>query len=281
MGAAASRSAVWSTIAFDVALNAVGFAYSAYYQTEHYFDMVGTSSFINCSVFALVGTLLRNPGVALHSRQIFLLVTTSLWAGRLFQFLTTRVKRLGGDGRFDAIKTKPARFAVYWIIQSIWIAAVGLPTFEVLSMEPATVAPWIVWDSLGAAVWAVGFAFETAADVQKSAWQNKLGAARKDKFISHGVWSLCRYPNYFGEITLWMGSYMVAANAVPNSYAVKYLFAISPLLTTLLLTRVSGIPIQEKQAKKRFAGNEEYARYVATTSTIVPWFKIKPRDKTA
>ncbi|KAI9330230.1 hypothetical protein DFJ73DRAFT_900865 [Zopfochytrium polystomum] len=118
MGAAASRSAVWSTIAFDVALNAAGFACSAYYQTEHYFDMVGTSSFINCSVGSVplnsptrLSSLcaVDTPGVALHSRQIFLLATTSLWAGRLFQFPTARVKRLGGDGRFDAIKTKPAR----------------------------------------------------------------------------------------------------------------------------------------------------------------------------
>ena len=69
----------------------------------------------------------------------------------------------------------------------------------------------------------------------------------------------------------------MARSAFPGSNLARYGFAASPLLTAFLLTRLSGIPLSEKMAKERFKGNKEYAKYVAETSLIVPWFKTTKR----
>ncbi|KAJ3331005.1 hypothetical protein HDU76_004309 [Blyttiomyces sp. JEL0837] len=261
------------TLGLDLAVNTVGFIVSAALVTEKYYDMVGTSTFITCSIFTLARTLLNHPGQLPHARQLVMLATTSVWATRLFLFLSSRVHTLKGDRRFDKIKDKPVRFGIAWFIQSIWIATVGYPTFRVLAMEPALVPALGITDFLGLGLWAVGFAFETIADMQKLAWQKKHGDDRFKKFIDTGLWSLCRYPNYFGEITLWFGSYFIGCGAFPGSVSAKYGFAASPLLTTFLLTRLSGIPLQEKQAKERFKDSPEYKMYKSTTSLLVPWFK--------
>ncbi|KAJ1555124.1 hypothetical protein HK405_003185 [Cladochytrium tenue] len=262
------------TLALDAAVNAAGYAQAVLAgNSERYYDLLGASTFALCSVFTLVRTLLAFPGAEVAARQAYLLATTAVWSVRLSGFLFARMRRLGEDSRFEKLKRSPVRFAVVWIAQSVWIGVVGLPVYSVLAADPAAVPKWNWVDTVGAGMWAVGFAFEVIADQQKAAWQKRVGADRKKKFISTGLWSLCRYPNYFGEILLWFGTYLVARNTYPGSWGAKYGFAASPLLTAFLLTRVSGISLQEKQAKLRFAGNAEYARYVAETSTLVPWFK--------
>ncbi|MEZ4592858.1 MAG: DUF1295 domain-containing protein [Chloroflexota bacterium] len=102
------------------------------------------------------------------------------------------------------------------------------------------------------------------ADNQKSAF--KADPANKGKFINTGLWTKSRHPNYFGEIVLWLGVAIVAI-AVPVLQGWQWVALISPLFVTLLLTRVSGIPMLEKRADEKWGGQPEYEQYKETPSS--------------
>ena len=57
------------------------------------------------------------------------------------------------------------------------------------------------------------------------------------KFISSGLWSLSRHPNYFGEIMLWTGLYVSSSSVFRGA---QYFSVISPLFIYLLISRLSG-----------------------------------------
>ena len=86
------------------------------------------------------------------------------------------------------------------------------------------------------------------------------------RFISTGLWAWSRHPNYFGEITLWTG---VAVMALPILSGWRWVVLISPVFVYLLITRISGVPMLEKRADKRWGGEPAYERYKANTPELV------------
>ena len=118
---------------------------------------------------------------------------------------------------------------------------------------------------LGIAIWVIGFGIEVVADQQKSAF--KRDPANEGRFITSGLWSWSRHPNYFGEITLWIG---MALLAVPILTGWRWVMLISPIFVIVLLTRISGIPLLEARGMKRWGDDPEYRAYVEQTSVLVP-----------
>ena len=118
---------------------------------------------------------------------------------------------------------------------------------------------------IGFLVWVLGFSIEVAADVQKSRFS--ANPENKGKFIQTGLWSRSRHPNYFGEIVLWAG---VAIIALPVLSGWQWIAMISPIFVTLLLTRVSGIPLLEKKADQKWGGQEDYETYKKSTPVLIP-----------
>ena len=117
----------------------------------------------------------------------------------------------------------------------------------------------------GFALWLVGFAIEVIADGQKSKFRKD--PANTDRFITTGLWAWSQHPNYFGEIVLWTG---IAVMAIPTLQGWAWITLISPVFVTLLLTRVSGIPLLDKSAKERWGEDVEYQAYIARTSKLIP-----------
>ena len=103
------------------------------------------------------------------------------------------------------------------------------------------------------------------ADLQKSKF--KANTKNKGKFIQSGVWSWSRHPNYFGEIVLWVG---VAIIALPILRGWQWVTLISPIFVTLLLTRISGVPILEKRADEKWGSQAEYEDYKKNTPVLIP-----------
>ena len=103
------------------------------------------------------------------------------------------------------------------------------------------------------------------ADQQKARFSSD--PANKGKFISTGLWSKSRHPNYFGEILLWIG---VATVAVPALEGWQRVALISPLFVTLLLTKVSGVPLLEKKSDSKWGGQEDYEAYKKATPVLIP-----------
>ena len=186
-----------------------------------------------------------------------------VWALRLGSFLFRRVRRDGRDGRFDEIKTNPLRFFMTWTIQGLWVL---LPRPAPLPSSPAATGNRSAGSASSAcSIWLAGFAIEVVADQQKSAF--KKDPSNKGRYITSGLWAWSRHPNYFGEITLWTG---IAIIALPVLSGWRWVTLISPVFVFLLITRVSGIPMLEARAAKRWGDEKEFQAYTANTAVLVP-----------
>ena len=165
------------------------------------------------------------------------------WTIRLGVFLVRRVLRDGGDSRFDEVKHDPATYFVYWMMQGAWVFVTALPCYLINGV--ASQRALHAGDYVSLIVWFLGIATETVADVQNRF--SRETRRTEGRFIDSGLWSLSRHPNYFGEIVTWWGVCGVALsmNATPATSACSLL---SPIFVTLLITKVSGVPLLEKSA---------------------------------
>ena len=121
-------------------------------------------------------------------------------------------------------------------------------------------------DYVGWTIWLGGMLLEVVADYQKYTFRSN--PANRDKWISHGLWSVVRYPNYLGEILLWTGLFISASSTFEGA---DYLSVISPLFVAFLLTKVSGVPLLEHQNMKRWKDNPEFLLYVQRTPKMIPF----------
>lgn len=235
----------------------LAFIPSYWRQTEKFFDLTGSLTFLIISTLALF----LSPGVDGRALLVWALVVT--WATRLGTYLFSRVQKAGKDDRFDKIKPSFFRFLNVWTIQGLWV------TLTLIAALVAITTPnrkeLDLFALIGFLVWVFGFTLEVVADYQKSRFNANL--KNKGKFIQSGLWSKSRHPNYFGEIVLWIG---VTIIALPVLQGWEWVALISPVFVTLLLTRISGIPLLEKKAEQKWGGQEDYEAYKKTTPVLIP-----------
>jgi steroid 5-alpha reductase family enzyme len=226
-------------------------------QTEKFFDLAGSITYISVTIIAFF----FSTGV--DGRSILLLVLVVIWATRLGTFLFRRIKKAGKDDRFDEIKPSFIRFLNVWTIQGLWV------TFTVaaalVAITTTTRKELDLFSIIGFLVWFFGFTIEIVADSQKGRFS--ANPENKGKFIQTGLWSRSRHPNYFGEIMLWVG---VAVIALPVLQGWQWIALISPVFVTLLITRVSGVPLLENKADKKWGGQEDYEAYKKRTPVLIP-----------
>ncbi len=239
------------------AVNIVVFVPSFRAQTEHYYDLTGSLTYLTVTILA---TLLASD---LDTRSVIAALLVIIWAGRLGTFLFRRVKRAGGDGRFDRIKPSWLRFLMAWVVQGLWIVLTAGAALAAITSGAKT--DFGIVGVIGLVIWIVGFGIEATADRQKTAFKND--SSNDGAFIDSGLWAWSRHPNYFGEITLWTG---MAILALPALQGWQYLTLISPVFVTVLLTRVSGLPMLEKRADEKWGGQPDYEAYKASTPVLIP-----------
>lgn len=226
-------------------------------QSERFFDLTGSLTYIATTLLALA--LSRNAG----ARSVLLAALVIIWAGRLGAFLFRRVKKAGKDARFDALKPSFLRFLSVWTLQALWITLTAAAAQ--IAISSALQKPLDIFALVGCLVWAAGFAIEVGADRQKSRFN--ADPANKGQFIATGLWARSRHPNYFGEIVLWVGVALIALPALRGWQRVGLL---SPFFVTLLLTRVSGIPLLEQKADQKWGGQADYEAYKRETPVLIP-----------
>ena len=230
-------------------------------QTEHYYDLTGALTY--ASVILLAAGF-GSP----DARGWVLAALVLIWCGRLGGFLFLRVKRSGKDGRFDTLKPYCARFFMAWTLQGLWVfltLSAALASMTGAHREPLGLLAWVgIW------TWLAGFAVEAVADAQKRRFRRD--PANEGRFITSGLWAWSRHPNYFGEIVLWIGIALIASEVLSGW---QWVTMVSPLFVILLLTRISGVPLLEAQAKRRWGDDPEYRAWRARTATLVP---RPPRD---
>lgn len=226
-------------------------------QTEKYFDLTGGITYLAVTATACIGA------GNLDTRAMVVASLVAIWALRLASFLFMRISKEGKDGRFDTIKTIPLRFFMTWTLQGLWVLLTIAAALAVITSEQRVPFGWV--GALGVALWVAGFLIEAIADRQKSRF--KSNPDNEGQFINEGLWAWSRHPNYFGEILLWTG---IAVIAIPVLAGWQWATLISPFFVTLLLTKISGIPLLEKRADERWGDDPAYQQYKANTPVLIP-----------
>lgn len=226
-------------------------------KSEKFYDLTGSFTYTVVTLTALIVTS------RFDVRSLVLAALVLIWTFRLGLYLFRRVMRAGEDTRFREIKRSASRFLLAWTLQGLWVSFTAAAALAAITTEREV--EFGLFGIVGLFVWALGFGFESIADLQKSRFA--ADPANRDMFISTGLWSISRHPNYFGEIVIWIG---IAIIAFPSLEGLGLITLISPVFVAFLLTRISGVPLLEKSADQRWGGRDDYEKYKKSTPVLIP-----------
>ena len=248
-------------VAIAFGLNALAFVPAYLAQTEKYYDLTGSLTYLSVVGTAVAAGTAAGRGI--DARAAILAGLVAIWAIRLGHFLFRRIQEDGRDPRFDAIKPDFARFLMAFLLQGLWVSLTAAAALAAMtSTQPA---PLRLVDALALFVWLAGFALEVVADRQKRSF--RANPANRDRFIATGLWARSRHPNYLGEILIWVG---IALLAGPSLAGWQRVTLVSPLFVFVLLTRISGIPLLEARGRERWGDDPTYCAYLARTPRLFP-----------
>jgi steroid 5-alpha reductase family enzyme len=210
---------------------------------------------------ALASTL---SGAGDADRRVLLVALTAIWGSRLSVHLARRKLRTPGeDRRYRAMRTRYGErfpvvslylvFAVQWLLITIVSLPVTVGASNMDQLGPIA--------ALGCVVWLLGFTFEAVSDYQLARFTAVPDT--QDQVMDRGLWRYTRHPNYFGDACVWWGIWLVGGS---------WWTAVGPLLMSVLLVRLSGKDLLERDIAERRPG---YRDYVARTPGFLPG---RPRD---
>jgi len=236
----------------------VAFIPAYMFQTEKFFDLTGSITYSSVFIYCIYLTTSGD----LNWGSLVISILVILWAGRLGTFLFTRIAKDGEDKRFRTIKPDIAQFFMTWTLQGMWVSLCSLCAITGIASETGIIVNNIFY--IGLVMFIGGFAIEIVADQQKSAF--RAIPENRNKYITSGLWSRSRHPNYFGEITLWTG---VAVMSFSSLSGIEYLTLISPIFTYLLLVKISGVRMLEGRGQKTWGNDEDYIAYMKNTPMVM------------
>lgn len=234
---------------------------SAIFKTEKYYDLTGMISFL--SVVAVSSMFVINNSGHIGIRSIVTILFLSIWTTRLGLFLFFRVIKKGEDKRFKKVKSNYSLFLIWWTMSGLWVFITS--SNGIVTILNNTESFNDLFFYTGGTLWITGFALEAISDAQKNAFN--ADSKNKETFICSGLWKFSRHPNYFGEILLWIG---IAVISFPTLSGLQHLTLASPIFIYLLLTRISGINILEKNADLKWGQMKSYQTYKNRTPRLSP-----------
>jgi steroid 5-alpha reductase family enzyme len=229
-GGAAALSAAHNAVVFDNApnlrfqlivltANALGYVISLLFRGLHlHVDLLGTGAF---ALGALPALLLNNSpaaktrssaAAAAATRIQWSSIAVIAWSVRLAGFLFYRIisSSTRHDARLDAILMDPVYAAGFWIYSALWGISCALPYSLGLTSSSGAGHPVALYS--GMTLFGIGWLVECLADYQKYIFKrsNSSGAA----FCNVGMWSISQHPNWFGNLLLWAGIFVMNAPAL-------------------------------------------------------------------
>ena len=232
------------------------FVPSYFFQTEKFFDLTGTISYVSSVLFIFFKS---NTVESINLGSLVLSTFIIIWSLRLGTFLFLRIKKAGKDRRFNEIKKSFSWFFMTFSVSGMWVSICSICALT-------GIANGIIFSSttiIGIIIFIIGFTIEIIADSQKTKF--RANDDNKDKFISSGLWKYSRHPNYLGEIILWLGISLISFSSLEGF---QYITLISPIFTYLLLVNVSGINFLEKSGKKKWGHLDSYKKYLKETPRL-------------
>lgn len=211
-------------------------------------------------IIASVSVMLYQESFGL--RNILVTALVIIWGSRLSIRIFRRNRGKGEDWRYKRWREEwgrtfyPRSYLQVFILQGL-LLLVNVSPVIIINSYKAQTGEWT--DIAGLCLWLVGFYFESVGDWQLDRFVRN--PANRGKIIQEGLWRCSRHPNYFGEITMWWGIFMIALGSLYGIYGI-----IGPVTITYLIVFVSGIPLAEK-AMEQTPGFEEYRE---KTSVLIP-----------
>ncbi|EGN98712.1 hypothetical protein SERLA73DRAFT_181316 [Serpula lacrymans var. lacrymans S7.3] len=253
---------------------------------EKFYDLSGAIGFLTTTFVSLYYPTLKArfwdgipmsfpPITSFAPRQLLVSAALGVWSVRLGSFLAMRAIKAGGDSRFDRIKHDPKKFTYYWMAQATWICLVGLPVYLTNALPAALHPPLGPRDYASVGLIAGSLMLEVLADRQKSAWRHrKDNKLHDEKFITRGLWSVSRHPNYVGEVGIWTGVWALSTASLQTAHypiGSVVLAVASPVFTYLLTRYASGVPPLERAGDKKFGDDPKWQEYKRTVPIFFPW----------
>lgn len=300
-------------------------------QSERFYDLSGSLTYLSCTALSLYLPALRARSAAaltggpkpawpslldalqgkggplgFNWRQVVLSTAVSIWASRrtftlysvdqstdpctVGAYLFQRIMADGEDSRFKNIRNSPPKFLVAFFAQATWVSLCLMPVLAVNSLPASTFAALgtavSITDIIGILLYVGGLGFEVTADRQKNQWvQEKKEKKHEEDFLTRGLWSKSRHPNYFGESTLWTGIATLSAGVLASKSGVAGMglagglagkviallgAGVSPAFVTFLLLKVSGVPLSENKYDKRYGDRADYKKWKEETPVFIP-----------
>tara|TARA_B100000674_G_scaffold74337_1_gene51416 strand:+ start:32 stop:877 length:846 start_codon:yes stop_codon:yes gene_type:complete len=230
------------------------------FQTEKFYDLTGSVTYLSVVWFVFLSTY---QSISLNFGNLILVLLISIWTIRLGLFLFMRIHKAGEDKRFRTIKTSASQFFMTFTISGLWVTLCSMCALVAISSPEGLVMNALTY--VGIILFIIGFGIEIVADNQKTAFRSI--EANKDSFITSGLWSKSRHPNYFGEVLLW---FAIAVISFSSLEGLQLITLISPIFTYILLVYVSGVRMLEDMNDKKWADDEQYKSYKKNTPMLFP-----------
>jgi steroid 5-alpha reductase family enzyme len=203
----------------------------------------------------------------LNLHTIIISIMILIWGIRLSFYIYRRNKGKPEDFRYAAWRTqwgKKAAWIAFYKVFMLQGAIMWIVSIPIIITYTSTTDNSGISESIGIAIYLTGFIIEAISDYQLAHF--KKNKENKGMIITTGLWKYSRHPNYFGEALLWWGIGIFAISDLSNIMAL-----ISPILITLMLRFVSGVPMLEEKYK----GRQDFAEYAAKTAVFIPFIGKK------
>src|SRR5581483_10338635 len=208
-------------------------------------------------------------------RAVVMLILATLWGARLGVYIGAR--NWGGeDRRYARLRqhiTDQGRSYVLYSLRAVFLFQGIAMVICTLPLLVAIATPGDgrlgLLGGLAAAVIAIGLVMEALADWQMAHFRRTR--TTQGVVMDRGLWRYSRHPNYFGEMLVQWGFFLMACAATPLGIVT----IIAPALLSYLITGPMGANLLERRLTKK---NPDYEDYVRRTSAFVPW---PPKPTTA
>ena len=245
-----------SALALLLVVGSISWCYAYKRKNVNIIDSLWSLFFLMAAVIYLFSA----EQISLSNTVLFGLV--ALWSIRLSVHLCLRNINKPEDRRYAAMRSANPRFNTQSLVtvfglQAVLAWLISMPLASAI-LNPV---PLNYWHYTALLTFGVGFLFEAIADWQLNRFKNTPN--NYNQVLNAGVWRYSRHPNYFGEALVWWAFFLYAMGS--GEAWVIY----SPVLMTVLLLKVSGVTLLEKDIRER---RPAYADYIKNTSAFIPWW---------
>ena len=236
---------------FDIAATVFTFVFSVIFRNSSVYDPFWSLTPMLFSVMLFIEKGAASPW------QIVFLCVFNLWSLRLtVNWIGVFTDFSYEDWRYRKFRDENGPFLWQFInftgihmVPTLVVFAGMLPIFETAEHEMNALS------LIGDAVILFGTALEYFADRSMHAF---LGKTKEKVTCREGLWNYSRHPNYLGEISVWLGTFLVMLPYAPE----KWYYVIG-FVSVAVLFNVVSIPLMEKRQLSRRSDYEEYRKTVS------------------